>query len=160
MVDYEIPLQVTLGIFPSHPPPLRQQMILPAPTTLLPHRPSTECFLRPSTHLVGLATMPHNLGLAQWVRQNSGKFLSLHPPAKANSWPFWWEKEGSLGPVPASWETCGDKPPCPKDEANRSEWPGVCNLVVLGSVWLTVNRTHFSIVANGRLTPMGAKDSH
>lgn len=112
VIDDKIRPQVTLGLFPPHPWPLRQQVVLPVPTTLLPQRPSIECFLWPSTHLVGLATMPHNLGLTQWVRQYSGKFLSLHPPAKANSWPFGWEKGGSLGPVPASWETlCGASVP-------------------------------------------------
>lgn len=78
VVDDKIGPQVTLGLFPPHPWPLRQ-VVLPVPTTLLPQRPSIECFLWPSTHLVGLATMPHNLGLAQWVKQYSGKFLSLHP---------------------------------------------------------------------------------
>lgn len=107
----------------SSPPPTasRQEVVLPSPTTLLPQRPSIECFLRPSTHLVGLATMPHNLGLAQWVRQKSGKFLSLRPPAKANSWPFGWEKGGPLGPVPVSWGR-PETPPCPKDEANCLFW--------------------------------------
>lgn len=50
MVDYEILPQVTLSAFPSHPPTFKA-----VPTTFLPQRPSIECFLRPSTHLVGVS---------------------------------------------------------------------------------------------------------
>lgn len=134
--------QVTLGLFPPHPWPLRQQVVLPVPTTLLPQRPRIECFLWPSTHLVGLATMPITWAwLSGWGSILDSSWVFIHLPKQIHDH-LGGRKEDPWGLFLLVGRLCGAS--MPQGWSKLFRVINVCSLEVYAQYWPGGNHSNWN----------------